>query len=1288
MSLPDNSVNAIAEDSLGFMWIGTWNGLARYDGAHAKVYNNEKGDSLSLIHDMVRSLAPSRHGIFVGTDQGLDLLDPSTDVFRHCMLVKNEGEAPKVMRMRISRMCIIGERVFALTIDGDILRLQDAGDADKAPVFVKLPTPELRRYADITPFADGRFFALSNHGISVISPDGGKVLVHNSIKDDFDSNMNIYYDNVDRRVYLGGGIGKRGSAYRLVDDNGCLEHDPDIVVPASLMATTGNSEFIYHASDGGGLTAHQRGGDVTSFNPDNSSISGDALYSLYLDRRQNLWCGTYRRGLCFLSPELNRFTVSGKANRSLNYDIVTALVNDTDKIYVGLDGGGLDIYDRATGTARNINKDNSDMPGNNIVSIIKDGRKLWLAIYACDLTCYDLDTGRFTTYPLWAEREAGKKLWVLRDAGEGKLWVGGHALQLFDKATGTFSDVPGCNDLDVMSLGDDGRYLWIATRLQGLLQFDKNTSRIVARYSNFDDATTKLPGHNVEYLYVDPAGTIWFTLSGSGIYSLKEKGRSRELHNYTEADGLTEPRVRAIAPVGDGDLWMGTDNGLFLFSRVKDSFTRYTDPRLPSGYTYNASQVYDGNIYFGTTEGILSFPQSIPERDNSRLTTVFTGLKPIGNQGRVRPMLGSVVPPVTLANDENFFTISFTVPEPVNPESIDMQYSLEGFDDGWRAADGSRTATYTNVPPGKYRFMVRHKSSDGEWSTPVIMEITIQYPWFLRWWAIAMWILIFAAVAYTTLKMWHRYLQSRSSARMAVMKSEQQSQLNDAKLDFYANIAHELRTPCFLITAQIEDILDNPKSPMRTSNLQAIYRNSLKLNRLINHVIDFRKIDSGLLRIRPRKLELTSFIAALVPDYQNLASQKGLDFEFIHDDPPIEGTFDADKLELIITNLISNAFKYTRRDQGGITLALRDLGDDVEISVSDTGIGILPELRDRIFMPYYRTERGMRESSGDGIGLAYVKELVDIHHGTITVASEVNVGSTFTVVLPKTLTAEPVDEHAADSRPSTPFVPMPAAQVVDETPQINDPTATRSLLVIDDEPEVCDLLARTFRGEYRVDTVTDPAAGLEKALSGNYDVVITDLMMPGTDGQQIIAEIKSHRELAHVKIVVLTASNGEADMLKALDAGVAAYLNKPLSLKVLKAQIDRLFVPDASRHGEISATSGAKYSHEEQKFLRECRRIIEENLLEEDFGIEMLARKLAMSHSSLYKKIRSMTGMSLIEFINEYRICKAVTYFQQGNSNVQNVSELCGFRDIKTFRESFKRKMGMPPKQYIQSLNK
>ena len=537
------------------------------------------------------------------------------------------------------------------------------------------------------------------------------------------------------------------------------------------------------------------------------------------------------------------------------------------------------------------------------------------------------------------------------------------------------------------------------------------------------------------------------------------------------------------------------------------------------------------------------------------------------------------------------------------------------------------------------------------------------------------------AVAYG---MWRRMARSREDAHIAELNTRTEREINETKLDFYAKITHELRTPCFLISAQIEEMLDSEREYVTVNDLRGVYRNSVKLNKLINRIIDFRKIDSGHFRLKPREIELCGYFRDLVPDYEHLCRHKSINFDYVHDPAPIDAVFDPDKLELVVTNLISNAYKYTP-EGGDVTLAIRDRGDEVAISVSDTGIGIADAQREAIFQPFYRTERGRQQSGGDGIGLAFVKELVDMHGGRIELATRINEGSVFTVHLPKNLT--PAAEPAAESRPE---VAAPAPEPVDMG--IDNPTATRSMLVVDDNPEVIALLTRTFRDDYRVVSAADGAEAIDALECGDFDVVVTDIMMPGLDGHGLIARIKESPRLRSIRIVVFSAVNSEDDIIKAYDAKVDAFITKPASLKVLRRSVDRLFqqeeTPVALAPEASPAAPQSKYNREERRFLLECRRIIDETMTDEDFGIEMLASRLAMSHSSLYKKIRRLTGMSLIEFINEYRIFKAVELFRQGNVNVQTVAAQCGFRDIKTFRETFKRKMNMPPKQFITSLRR
>ena len=1282
--LPNNSVNAITEDDYGFIWAGTWEGLTRYDGIATETFLHSDTDSTSLCNDMVRAIVTAGNGLFVGTDSGLDYLDFATCRFSHSVL-RNPGDGAQSAAVRytnrVSRLIRSGHYIFGITIDGEIIRADAESFNPKCPVFdiVRSAAP---RNADITPFIGGTLLVLNTLGIVQLSPDGTREL--RGIKDrrDFDTNLNIHYDSVGRHVFVGEGMGKDAMAY-LVGSDGSLRPDPSVSVPPALMATSSTDEWLIFATDGMGLFCQRRGEGFIQFTPDNSSLPGDAIYTAYLDRNRNLWCGTYRRGLCLYSPRLNQYTISNKESGSLSYDIVTAIVPDGDRLYVGLDGGGFDIFDRRSGFHTNISTVNSALPGNNVVSMVKDGDTLWMAVYSHGLVSYNLRTGAIAQYRSDEEKQPGHKLWTIYDSGDGYLWAGGSSLQVFDKASHRFENIDECDLSSIMSIADDGQYIWVATRHLGIVQIHKATRRVVARYSdNVTDPGRLLPAHQIDYIYVDPSGTVWFNIYTRGLYSLAKKGNTRELRHHDSPLGVKSLQVRSIAAAPDGNLWMGTDRGLFLYDRANDIFRRANDSRLPSTFTANCSASLAGTFFFGTLSGILSFDPRNIELDHEPPMPVFTALTPIDNGREAMRLFSHTVSPITLSDSDNFFKISFSVPETVIHEQAVVQYMLTGFDNDWRTADDTSTATYTNVPPGEYDFLVRSRMADGSaWSEPVSMHITVKHPWYLSTSAIILWIILLAVATFLTVRLWSRYISNKRRAQRAELEKEKEAQINKAKLDFYAKMAHELRTPCFLITAQIEELIDNPGSPTHMSGIQTLYRNSLKLNSFINHLIELRKIENGTLDLNCRRVELTSYLSPLEPYFRQLCAQKDITFTYSTDAPPIEGHFDPEKIELIINNLVSNAFKYTRRG-GNVALTLRRIDTDtIAINVADDGIGILPENIDRIFHPFFRSQRGRKECQGDGIGLTFVKELVDLMSGTITVTSEVDRGSTFSVILPDKPCQQPADsaEDCAPRRRSL------AASAPEETSAIySNPMATRSMLVVDDNSESARVIARHFSRDFNVDIASDGREGLRMASEGAYSVIITDIMMPELNGLDMAVEIRKLPQLKHTKIAVFSAVDDEEQIVKALDSGVDLFLNKPLSMKVLGAQILHLLdEPDDT----LAAPGTGAYSIEDQRFIIECRRYIDEHLLESDFNIKALAAHMAMSHSTLYKRIKTLTGMSVIEFINEYRIYKAINLFHQGHTNVTKVAELCGFSDIKAFRESFKRRMNVLPKNYVISLS-
>lgn len=1281
--LPDNSVNDITEDPYGFIWVATWNGLARFDGKTVKTFA-ENGSGHSLSNNMVRCLLAVKDGIWVGTDVGLDFMRFSDNHFIHAKIA-NDNKSENSFDCRVSHIIQNDGNIIVQTVDGDLLSL-DRKHTDVGRnhiVFCVINKPRNRLYADLTYFSNGNIMALSNEGITILSPDGQRELYHNNYPCNYDPYLNIYCDTLRGKVYVGGGIGSNTYIYDVVSTEGRLVPSLNSGIYNGLMCATQDNGVVYLATDGGGLHALSGNGMSIRYIPSNSSLPCDAIYTVFADSKHNIWCGTYRHGLCMLSQELNAFTIYNMATGSLSYNIVTAIIPVDNRIFVGLDGGGIDIYDTATGKSRNINTTNSGLPGNNIVSMSGDGNTLYAAIYSGGLSEINVASQSVSTYRINTDAEKGNKLWVIMDDGEGNIWTGGSSLHIFNKLDKTFTLVEGCNHTSVSTLVDDGKYVWAATRYAGILKINKKTRKIEQRYSNSPSSGgVFLPGEHAIFMYIDSKRRLWANIDNSHLCSIDiDKGNKFEVHDTHQ--GLQNPHVYSMVEDNKGDLWIGTDNGLYKYIRSSNTFVRKMDSRVPLTYTHNATAVSGNTAYFGTTSGMLGFSMSNTSPRNSTAPIMFTSLSILDGKGTDISLFARQDPEVILEHSQNFFTVSFTVPEMSNPEQMQFECRLEGLEDVWRDVSVTRTVTYTNVPSGSYRLLVRHTNPDGSWAEPAPMSVSIRPAWYASMSMISVWILLGLCLSGGLLHLRKKFNDNKKKTMLAELERDSANKLNEAKLDFYATISHELRTPCFLISAQIEEILDSERQAVPVSTLNGIYRNSAKLNKLINHIIDFRKSDTGNLKLAAKKIDLVSFLENLTYDYEQLCRQKSLSFSFEHDEGPIEASVDSDKVEQIITNLISNAYKYTPKG-GSVSLSVRNAaGDTVAISVADSGIGIVDKLQTEIFNPFFRTERGQAQSSGDGLGLAFVKELVELHNGDINLESKVNEGSTFTIILPKSqpiLLPETMEASPEGKRHTVP-VKKP------DIDTISNPTATRSILIVDDDPDVLEMVSRAFEGEYKISHAANGNEGLELARSGDYDVIITDIMMPEADGHELIKSIKSDRKTSSVKIVVFSALASESDMLKALDEGADSYLLKPTPLKVLRRQVDRLFESSDEPATMGAAANSGQYNKEEQKFLLECRRIIDEHLTDENFGIELLSTKLAMSHSTLYKKIRRMTGMSLIDFINEYKICKAVSLFRNGNTNVQKVAEACGFRDVKTFRETFKRKMNMPPKQYISQIN-
>lgn len=1261
--LPDNSVNAVCQDDRGFLWMGTANGLACYDGLSFNSFRHSDDDIFSLLNNNVHKVLPVCDGLYVITDGGLCFYSYKSGRFLRCFSSrKNSGLA---LSVSFSSIIDVDGSVFVAGSDGH-LYASERGNRTK---FVQLQ--HRQSFSVVARYMGNMFLAAGPKGIYLLSDCGKRIVSSCTINDKPTYKQNLYFSKNTNLAYIGNGIGYESSAYSIV---GMRILRTLTEVPSDLMAVTDLDRSTVFGIDGKGIIIKNPDGTFEQYNTGNSNLSNDAVYSLLTDRENNLWVGTYRGGVNLSLANSELLYLQNRRNKGLSYNLVTAITHIGDNLYVGLDGGGLNVCNRKTGEITVYTTANSSIPGDNVLTMSKDKDCLWLGIYTKGLARLSLSDNTFTSFPVPNNsRKELNDVWVIKDDGIGNIWLGGGSLYVFNKATEKASLIrtPGLSDCTSMVVRGD--CVWVATARHGLFVYNSKSHRLVNRFTA-DSKANALPTNNIKYIFFDSKGVLWLSSDFKGLYSINLS--TKETTSYNIDNGLTCPNVTSIIEDATGCLWMGTNNGLFRFDKVCKTFMRIDEENVSASvYTYDATYRDGNRIYFGSTSGLLSFNSYLISRRKSYSNVGFLSLELINSDRKKINIYGDHPDDVTLSYNQNFFTIKFSKPEITSPNYVLFSYYLKGFDKEYRTVSNTRSVTYTNVPPGSYDFYVRCTDSHGQWMAPSVLHIVITPPWWRTVWAYLLWAVLLVCVIIVIFRLRLRELNIKHKVQIKEIEKASSDKINTAKIDIYTNIVHELRTPVFLISANIEELITSKaaNANVPVSSLYAIQRSSTKLNTLINRIIDFRKMGLGVTKLHLANYDVVELCNSLADDYQNLFEQKEISFTFTSNNSRIMLCFDYDKLTMILSNLLSNAFKYTK-DNGSVVFSVIEKSDNVFFSVKDNGIGIVEQMRDTIFESFFRTERGEKQSEGDGMGLSVVKSFVELHGGFIECRSEVDKGAEFCFNIPK----RDIDDV------------QPAAQQPEPEPEsvvIGNPMAIHTILLIDDNNETLDLLGKSLQADFNVIKAHDGEEGFRFASEQNPDVIVCDIMMPNMDGLQLIDKLKKDPHLSQIDIIILTAKTLDEDMIKAFDMGIDAYLTKPISLKLLRKRIDLLLSKEEEKN-IVNVIKGVKktYTKEEQMFLVRCREIIDSNLENDAFNIDFLADKLAMSHSSLYKKIKTMTDMSLIDFINEYKIYKAVQMFNSGVTNVETVYIKCGFRDAKNFRMMFKRKMNMSPKQYVESL--
>lgn len=1145
--------------------------------------------------------------------------------------------------------------------------------------------------------------------------------------------------------------------------------------------------FHIHEDVNGYVWVHPYGGGFSYFDKkqnrlvpfydelgSNSWRFSNKIHSAFSDKQGNLWVCSHSKGLekvTFRSVQFSMHTPTPNDYESLSNDVRALCEDGEHQLWVGLKDGMLRVYD----TQRNykgyltadgrIAQTGKPMEG-NVYFILQDSKGvLWFAtkgegLVRAERTSPGASTYRLTRYRYNADDMyslSNDNVYCVHEDHHGRIWVAtfanginylsrnkeGHTIFINHRNNLKGYPIDLCYKARFITSDNNGR-LWVGTTA-GAVAFDENFRNPEEiqfyHYSRIPDDSRSLSNNDVHWIIATRQKELFLATFGGGLNKLMsiDKDGHGVFKSYSVLDGLSSDVLLSVREDRKQNLWISTENGISKFLPSKETFENYDDRSITFRVRFNeaASAVTStGGLVFGASNGIFSFHPDSIKKSQYVPAIVFSKLV-IANQDIV-PGDGSVLKvglddtkELVLSHRENIFAIQYAALDYTNPQNIQYSYKLEGFEKQWTYADKQRSATYTNLPKGHYTFMVRSTNSDGVWveNTRTIDIVVLPSFWetpfayFLYVLFIILIILTAVYILFTIYRLKHE------------VSVEQQ--VSDIKLRFFTNISHELRTPLTLIAGPVEYVLKNSQLPDDArEQLVVVERNTNRMLRLVNQILDFRKIQNKKMKMQVQRVEVVSFVRKIMDNFEAVAQEHRIDFLLETEKTELYLWVDADKLEKIVFNLLSNAFKYTPNDKL-ITVFIREDEGTISIGVQDQGIGIAEHKKKSLFVRFENlVDKNLFNQASTGIGLSLVKELVEMHKAVITVDSKLGEGSCFKVdfLKGKSHYDESVefileDSTAADDSmtvttvyPPETVVPLTGtAPVITDEPkeETQEDVSREVMLLVEDNQELRTFLRSIFSQTYRVVEAADGAEGLNKALQFLPDIIISDVMMPQKDGIEMTRELRADLTTSHIPIVLLTAKTSIESKLEGLEYGADDYITKPFSATYLRARVENLLaqrkklqslyrdslmtipVPSssaiASSPSEVTteersadmevAPVAPEMSPIDRRFMDKLLELMEKNMDNGELVVDDLVREVAVSRSVFFKKLKTLTGLAPIEFIKEMRIKRAAQLIETGEFNMTQISYMVGINDPRYFSKCFKSKYGMTPTEYKDSLH-
>jgi len=1351
--LSQGSVFAINQDYQGLIWIGTRDGLNKYDARKFTVYRNHPKDTASLSDNFIQSIVEdSKKRLWVGTSNGLNLYNRSLDNFVRIPLAHYEISTSSPEPSIHFIMEDHHHQIWIATNQG-LYRIKEGNSISAELVFNSIPVDlgdEKIIFKNVRYLYEDSSYNLwicTDNGVlsTTYRPKQSKKLkvnraypIYSRGKGATDNRAVAMLEVRKNEFWV---ATKSNGILVLNDQTGEMNYRTHIDGDAHTLPSNDIRSIVKDRKgrlwigtfNGLSLYAHGQFKNFYASDNDQYSLSNNSIRPIFQDKRGSIWIGTYFGGVNIMDDDIPTFkNFSHLAHHnSLSYNVVSSFEED-DKghLIVGTEGGGINYLDRNRGQfsyAKHESSKPSSLSHNHVKSLCldRDGN-LWVGTYEGGLDFRRRGSDQFEHIkhnPRDGRSLSNNRIYALLEDRAGDLWVGtfGGGLNVKRKGSNkheferyTLENKRLSSNMVRAIYEDSKGNLWVGT--QNGLNLKRRGSENFEFFTTEQNDPQSLSGNAVISIYEDNLQQVWIGtyMNGLNLYHPEDNSFT----HFDENNGLPGNNIFGILSDKNNHLWLSTNAGIACFNPLTGAVRNYNtiDGLIGNEFIYGSHyKMSDGHLVFGSSMGFTLFNPDSISVNHFEPPVIFTGLR-LFNKRVLPDKEGLIKKDISLMNElvldykQYVFSIEFSVLNYIHSDKNKYAYLLKGFDDDWNFV-GTPVANYTNLDPGTYELMVKGTNNDGIWNNkPSILKIRILPPPWKTWWAYTLYLLIVGVLGYFIV----RFLKGRNKLKHELLLEhlalQKQKEIHEAKLNFFTNISHEFRTPLSLIVGPVERLLSDGDIPHSAKPLlNNAHKNANRLLNLVNQLLDFRKQESGNLHLQISQVLIIPFLKEMISDFLFLAEKKNISIHLkAAPDDGFSVWIDREQLAKVIINLLYNAFKFT--DQGGeIKICLQTFQPSVSypegyytIDVWDTGHGIDEQNIPHIFDQFYQSNSHYEDHEyiGSGIGLALAKSLVKMHEGNISVKSNLathphDFNTVFSVELPlgkmhftATQVLYPQALHHNDSlnEDRISISEGPSLDIL-EYNEINIGTSQPVLLIVEDNVELRRFIVESLQGKFKILEAGD---GLEAWSIMEYaqpDMVITDVMMPKSDGIALLQKIKTSKSTNHIPVILLTARTANPHIMEAFQEGSDDYITKPFSIRVLMLKINNI-LETRKRLREKFVCEYLLQPHkveavETNSFLDEVIAIIEASLTDDDFSVNVLAQEVGVSRTVLYRKIKQLSGLNLVEFIKAVRLKKASQLLKAGTElTISEIAYQVGFSDPKYFSKSFKSVYKMSPKEY------